>query len=493
MNKRFQSYFTKDKYIKKYMVDQLHICDHDKVLEPAGGNGEFIDALLNKNRNINIDTFDIDALCIRILYHKYNNKLNVHIKYSNTLFDPKLDKIIAEGGKYDKVISNPPYGALLTFKERHKLKRTFGKLYANETYLLFLVRSIHLLRNNGILSFIIPDTFLYLRTYHYIRVFLLEHTKILNILIFPSSYFYGVNFQYSNLSIITLQKCRNISVCLSNIINIYKNFKSSKEFLNISNNNHIINICVKQNNVLHNINSSFILDKITNNLIQTTKVSLGDIASCVTGIYTGNNKKYIALVNSYNNGSNSKYKRIPINKIDFNCCDLRGISDNGKEYVPIAKGSSKDRYKRHLKWVIRWTPTDIKFFNKNKRSRFQNSKYYFKHGIAVPMVKSRVLKATEINNVVFDQSIVCIFPKERKYFNYLLGLLNTNLINRVIHYINPTVNNSANYLKHIPIKFPSSTQFNQINIIVNKLKRYPTNTNYQWKLNRIIDSIYLTI
>ena len=55
---------------------------------------------------------------------------------------------------------------------------------------------------------------------------------------------------------------------------------------------------------------------------------------------------------------------------------------------------------------------------------------------------------------VFDQAIVGIFPRENEKIFYILALMNSEIINSIIHVINPTANNSANYVKQIPYLEP---------------------------------------
>ena len=71
------------------------------------------------------------------------------------------------------------------------------------------------------------------------------------------------------------------------------------------------------------------------------------------------------------------------------------------------------------------------------------------------MVKASSINATIIDNHVFDQSIVGIFPKDESNLYYLLALMNSDIVNELIHVINPTANNSANYVKMIPYIEPS--------------------------------------
>ena len=85
------------------------------------------------------------------------------------------------------------------------------------------------------------------------------------------------------------------------------------------------------------------------------------------------------------------------------------------------------------------------------------------------MVKSSKIKAFLMQNRVFDQSIVGIFPKDKTKLNYILALMNSDIINQIIHIINPTANNSANYIKLIPYIEPSCSALKIINDLVNKI------------------------
>lgn len=490
MDTRLQNYYTSNKYIKEYMINMLNIKENNKILEPSVGSGEFLKSILKKNSNVNVDGYDINKNDTHFLSQKYKSFSNVKIYTSNTLMDANLDLLANTGGYYDRVIGNPPYGAWIDYSDRKILKKRYAGLYSKESYILFLIRSIRLLKDNGKLVFIIPDTYLFLNLYRKQRVYLLKNTIIQEILIFPSKFFDGISFGYSNLSIITLRKSNNIERCLNNNIQIYDQFNRVEELKKLSSAD-IRKQSISQKSILESDESSFILDPISSKNIRDQRLNLGDISDCVTGIYTGNNQKFLAVSNKEGVRNSKNYEIINKELISFSCKSINGIENNKEMYVPIVKGSSKQKYVRKDNlWLIKWTKQDIFYYQHNKKSRFQNSSYYFRHGIALPMVKSSVIRATEMNNMVFDQSIVGIFPKDERYFDYILGFLNSNKCNELIHSINPTANNSANYLKRIPIILPNNRNLMMITELVNQLKKDPTNEVLQLKLDKFFDGVY---
>ena len=85
------------------------------------------------------------------------------------------------------------------------------------------------------------------------------------------------------------------------------------------------------------------------------------------------------------------------------------------------------------------------------------------------MVKSSTIKAFLMQDRVFDQSIVGIFPQNPDNLYYLLALMNSDTINNLIHVINPTANNSANYIRQLPYIEPSAELKNTISVLVKQI------------------------
>ena len=274
------------------------------------------------------------------------------LKITDTLEDKELDYISDNGGYYDKIIGNPPYGAWQDYDKRKILKKKYKGQYVKETYTLFLYRCIFLLKKGGKLSFIIPDTFLFLNMHKSLREFLLKSTKIEEILIFPSNFFPGVNFGYSNLSIITLEKddCESVK---DNDVKIFTGFKTVRELGRIDENSENLQcFCYKQSDILKNENYKFIItDNSKIAIINDSKVRIGDVADVVTGFYSGNNKEFICAKSKEIKGAQN-YRMVDCDKI-YDCYDLTGIKNVAEGYVSYVKGSSDTRYIRKEDELLR--------------------------------------------------------------------------------------------------------------------------------------------
>lgn len=491
----YQAYYTKSEPIVNYMINLLELSGKETIFEPCAGDGIFIDSVIEKFSTVNFEAFELNENSANKLSAKYSEFGNICIKQTDTLTDIDLESICALGGKYDAVIANPPYGAWRDNENRKLLKMKFNGLYAKESYSLFLYRCIESLRDGGKLVFIIPDTYLHLHMHKDIRRYILTKCKIKEIALFPSSYFPNVNFGYANLSIIALEKCSNVEICMDNVFSIIKGYKSVSELGNNDLEN-IEKVSLKQDNVLSNSDYAFITNGNQQiiSCINESSFTIKDVCDCVTGFYSGNDKEFLKVLSKEIRNS-KKYDTVNVDKVSYDCNEsfLYGV-DNEKNYVPIVKGGNT-KYNKPDNWFMYWSKDAVMFYQKDKKARFQNSSFYFRKGIAVPMVSSSSITGALINNRLFDQSIVGIFPKQLVHLEYLLAFFNSPTCNSLIRTINPSTNNSSNYIKKIPFIKPNDSENEEVKLnigmIIEQLKSTGDyDVNLELKNNQIIKNIY---
>lgn len=491
--REFCSFYTESDPILTYMVNRLGVFNYDLILEPCAGDGIFIEKIfeLNKQKSFRIEAMDLNPKAVENLKQKFIGH-DINIRQTDTLLDLTLDLVSNCGGRYTKIIGNPPYGAWQEYKKRNILKKHYGG-YVKETYTLFLSRCLDLLKIDGRLVFIIPDTFLALHLHKGIRKKILENTEIEEILLIPSNFFPGVNFGYSNLCIISFVKKRKPDG--SHKINIVSVKNSINNLYKISERDYLVADSfesISQKRILDSIDYSFLIGGNTQirNLVNDPKLTLGDIADCVTGFYSGNNKKFLFVKDKSVKGA-KEYQVVDNALIKEDFKGKRNLLDgleNKKIYLPILKGSGTP-FIRDTEWFVRWDKRTVKFYKEHKASRFQNSQYYFKEGIGVPMIKTKQIRAFLLGKKLFDQSIVGIFPKSNKHLNFLLAFLNSNTCSRILNVINHTANNSANYLKKLPIILNDSVVVESNQIIGNYKKNKDVKKTLD-QINNLFDPLY---
>ncbi len=149
------------------------------ISTPIGWNNSWSTQKLYRSFISNHNLKEIDSQRVKYLFHWFL----------------EWPEVISKGG-FDIILGNPPYG--ISFS--HDEKILFRKLYQAfdpeiESYILFIERSIQLLRDKGLLGMIIPSNLL--SNYHYqnIRQFLLQNVKILKIINFDNQIFPGIHVE----------------------------------------------------------------------------------------------------------------------------------------------------------------------------------------------------------------------------------------------------------------------------------------------------------
>jgi hypothetical protein len=158
----------------------------ETFLDPCCGTGKYLTLAARKFglRPQNIYGFDCDPLAVMI------SRINLLMAFKNEEFIPNvfcLDSLseLANGdmfcktndliGRIDAVATNPPWGAYKNSKHPHSFD---GKITSGESFSMFLAKSIELLRQDGCLSFVLPESILKIRTHSDIRRLLLGQIRI---------------------------------------------------------------------------------------------------------------------------------------------------------------------------------------------------------------------------------------------------------------------------------------------------------------------------
>ena len=128
------------------------------ILEPAIGLGIFSRIFIEKGLDINIVGYDIDKKIYDSVSKIFNNSNEIKIILGDYMYCGWDDK-------YDGIICNPPYFKFQDYDNKSLIpiveKETGSKLNGlTNLYALFLVKSLHQIKLNGRISYIIPSEFL---------------------------------------------------------------------------------------------------------------------------------------------------------------------------------------------------------------------------------------------------------------------------------------------------------------------------------------------
>lgn len=206
----YGQYFT-PRQIVEFMVEIIDPDEDDYLIDPACGSGGFLlysmKHVLNKvtekykEDKETIDRLNWDFSYKQIFGIEINDRIarvammdmvihedghsNIEcndalIDYGN--FDPRKD---IKPNKYDILLTNPPFGAVVKDEEVLKNFELGRGRKAQRTEILFIERCLDLLKAGGRMGIVLPDGILTNSTLQYVRDFINRNAKILAIISLP--------------------------------------------------------------------------------------------------------------------------------------------------------------------------------------------------------------------------------------------------------------------------------------------------------------------
>lgn len=153
------------------------------VLDPSCGTGIFLLQLADKLPLQNLYGNDINPLSAAL------TRINLALKYHITdLEETNLlkknisssDFLVKPSGSYNIILGNPPWGARLSAKNKANYRKHFSCASGNsvDIFDLFIEHSLCQLAPGGVLSFVLPEAVLSVKSHTPVRKLLLQHTVL---------------------------------------------------------------------------------------------------------------------------------------------------------------------------------------------------------------------------------------------------------------------------------------------------------------------------
>ena len=147
------------------------------ILEPSCGSGEFITALMREYPNANITGVEFHPLIYEGLAQKFSGAGaggRVCIQHGDFL---KYGDAAAPA--HDLIIGNPPYFVM----KKEDVAAEFYPYFDGRPniFVLFIMKSVRVLRAGGVLCFVLPASFMNSQYYDKTRKYIVRHFAILHI------------------------------------------------------------------------------------------------------------------------------------------------------------------------------------------------------------------------------------------------------------------------------------------------------------------------
>ena len=151
-------------YLSPYIKDGM------SVLEPSCGSCHFIFSLL-ESYDLNITGVEFNKKIFDSIAKYETDKIRLY--HRDFIKFGELDT-------YDLIIGNPPYFVM----KKTDVPSMYHKYFDGRPniFILFIIKSLHLLKKDGILSLVLPKSFLNCLYYNKTRKYIIENYKILTII-----------------------------------------------------------------------------------------------------------------------------------------------------------------------------------------------------------------------------------------------------------------------------------------------------------------------
>ena len=438
------------------LTEKLHNLNKADMFEEQKSKAE--SEKIDKKKN------DLSVKLDKLISERRNKSEEYNLLYTNA-FEWRFEfpEVLNEDGKFlgfDIVIGNPPYGSdyLTEFKDFFDTHYIVSQ-YKVDPFAYFIELGHLIIKKDGFSCLIIPNTWFNTKTFSNLRNFILSKLSLLKILNLGKDVFDEANIDTAIILLSNSQLSNH-----SEIINLVDS--SSKDLVA---ENKLLKYNIEQSNWLNNKDFVFDvninpLEKLLFNKILSTSKPLKNFVLISQGLIP-----YGTKVESFEN----KY------------LSDRKVDDNWK---PIL-----DRGACVSKYSVNWFGQFVKFgpwlYTANKQIFYENPKILIQRH-RNPSLKVRIVAAFDEQNFYYKDNICGMISNSSIDLKYLLGLINSKLMN--FYYIKNHTEVSLNptYLNELPIKIQRNKLIQIIKLvdsIINSKKNNPQSDTS--KLENEIDQL----
>ena len=388
---------------------------------------------------------------------------------------------VFEQGGFDAVIGNPPYVTIggkedtlfLKQEVEYLLSKYVSKQYKPNLYAFFYEKGLSILREDGLISFIVPRTFIDNIYYKALREYFVANSKIISLMKLNYEVFDDATTGGTSICIFKKSNAKNSKVLVFEVNN-------QDEFFNPN------SISINQKEILVGDNKSF-------------SFSNPEKQKLISKIFNQSNK--LDYFCSVNNGVNTG-----------NAANVL-LSDKplNKNYRKILEGKDINRYVTRWKGLwIHYDPTlksriklkDLQTKQNKIDFALRDERIFNSEKLIIRQTADRIIATYDSDKFVSRHSTHVILNDFQPIsIKYLLGLLNSSLLNFYYNALIPEKGKAfaevkAINVKQLPIKEPKNKtgieQQNEIIKLVNQLlqlNREAQEIKLESKLNQLQSKI----
>lgn len=347
----------------------------------------------------------------------------------------RIYKIISQ--KYDVVCTNPPYmgssgmNAVLSDYVKKNFPDSKSDLFA-----CFMETGLRFAKKNGYNCMVTMQSWMFLSSFEKMREKLLTQYTITNLMhmenmvmgiafgtavsIFRKSFLRGYKGTYNQIK---LQDVENGKPTTFPVMN--------NRFAQVSSTN------------FSKIPGSPVAYWVSENFVRAFEnKKLGDYGRTCQGLATGDNEKYLRL-----------WYECDYTDIFWSCKSHEESFRSVYRWYPCTKGGSFRRWYGNMEYLVDWYQDGVNL-KKFDRSVIRNPNYYFKKAYTWSTISSGKfsMRYAPAGSIFESKGSKCFI--EDNDFDYVLGFLNTCVVQEFLGILSPTLDYHEGPVSKIPVKFP---------------------------------------
>jgi len=341
--------------------------------------------------------------------------------------------------KYDVVITNPPYmgSSGMNAKLSDYVKKNYPDS-KSDLFAVFIERCLQMAKKDSYTAMITQHAFMFLSSYEKLRGKLL-HTDFINMAHLGARAFEEIGGEVVQTTSFVMRKSniKDYKATFARLVDYNNQQEKEKEKAFLAKNN----LHTAEQESFSKIPGSPIAYWVSEKMLRSFENNLlNDVAYPKQGFATGNNDNFLRL-----------WYETEFNNIILDCSSIDESKYADQKWYPCNKGGSFRRWYGNYNFIANWKNDgyEMKDF---KGSVIRNPQFYYKEGMTWSTISSGKLSMRySPKGFVFETKGSVCFPQNYNNLNYLLGLLNSHIVEKLLLVLSPTLDYHEGPLGKVPV------------------------------------------
>lgn len=416
-------------------LDQTYIAQADELIDLFHDAKEYGSIL-------KVEPTDYDNLQDYLEEIRQKGSENILFAAWSAEMADKMPKLIRQAKllskKYDVVVTNPPY--MGSGGMDAKLSKYVKDNYPDsksDLFAVFIEQCGTMTKQNGYQAMITQHAWMFLSSYEKLREKILQK-MIINMAHLGPRAFEEIGGEVVQTTSFVLRNEFSNGYQGEYCRLIEPTTQKGKEDMFLSAQNRYVS---KQENFAK-IPGSPVAYWVSKNLLEDFRKGkmLTNFADSVQGLATADNNRFLRL-----------WYECAIRTIFWNCKNHHCSLNSDKKWYPCTKGGKFRRWYGNFEYLVNWQHDGLELKN-FKASVIRNPDYYFKKGFTWSTISSGKFSMRYCpTGFLFESKGSKCFINEEQYFFYLLGMLNSYVVQEALLFLAPTLDYHEGPVSKIPV------------------------------------------